>query len=379
MFKRHSTRSTVPLAVLTAAMILLVPALGSGLVYTGTIAPAAPAEKAATHDAGGVTCLEFPVATFSIVGCDPETGELGVAVQSKFFAVGAVVPWAKAKAGAIATQAFGNTTYGPKGLELLAAGKTPSEVIEALTSADDGKDRRQVGMVDARGNAATYTGKGCNAWAGGRTGKYYAAQGNILVGEPVLDAMCQAFETTRGELADRLLAALVAGQAAGGDSRGQQSAALVVVKEGGGYGGFNDRYIDLRVDDHPEPIKELGRLLEIQHYISKILQAYNLSREGKHEEAVAAARKAVEYKPDAGEAHYDLACFLSLGGRTEESLTSLETALKLSPKLASLAETDADFENVRPDARFGKLLATAKTVLEGAEKEKTGEEKPGKK
>lgn len=203
------------------------------------------------------------VATFSIVGFDPVTGELGVAVQSKFLAVGAVVPWAKAGVGAVATQALAKFGYGPRGLELMAGGKKADETVETLTSEDEGRADRQVGVVDARGNAATYTGEGCYEWAGGVTGEHYAAQGNILAGEGVVRAMGEAYEGTDGPLAERLLVALEAGQAAGGDSRGKQSAALLVVREGGGYGGDNDRVVDLRVDDHPEPIVELIRLRDL--------------------------------------------------------------------------------------------------------------------
>jgi len=199
--------------------------------------------------------------TFSIVAFDPETGDLGVAVQSKFLAAGAVVPWAQADVGAIATQSWANTTYGPKGLELLRKGLSAQEVVEALIAEDEGRDLRQVGIVDAKGNAAAFTGKDCFEWAGHVVGENYACQGNILAGPQVVEAMAEAFEKAQGELARRLVAALEAGQAAGGDRRGQQSAALLVVREKGGYGGFNDRYVDLRVDDHPEPIKELKRLL----------------------------------------------------------------------------------------------------------------------
>jgi len=201
--------------------------------------------------------------TFSIVAFDPKNGDLGVAVQSKFLAAGAVVPWAKAKVGAIATQSWANTSYGPKGLELLSLGLSAPEVVEILIAEDEGRDLRQVGIVDAQGRAAAYTGKGCFEWAGHVIGPGYACQGNILAGPRVVEAMAEAFERNEGELAHRLVAALEAGQAAGGDRRGQQSAALLVVREKGGYGGFNDRYVDLRVDDHPEPIKELKRLLSL--------------------------------------------------------------------------------------------------------------------
>ena len=204
-----------------------------------------------------------PVATFSIVGYDAETGALGVAVQSKFFAVGSVVPWAEAGVGAIATQSWANTTYGPNGLKLLKSGLSAAQTLERLTADDSGRATRQVGIVDAKGNVANYTGDECNAWAGAVSGKHYTVQGNILAGEAVVKAMGKAFEETEGELADKLMAALFAGQEAGGDIRGQQSAALLVVQENSGYGGFNDRYIDLRVDDAEKPIEELQRLLEI--------------------------------------------------------------------------------------------------------------------
>lgn len=204
-----------------------------------------------------------PVATFSIVGYDAETGQLGIAVQSKFFAVGAVVPWAEAGVGAIATQSWANTTYGPNGLKLLKSGRSAEQTLERLIADDPGHATRQVGIVDAKGNVANYTGDECNEWAGAVSGEHYTAQGNILAGEDVIKAMGKAFEETEGELADKLMAALFAGQDKGGDTRGQQSAALLVVQEGRGYGGFNDRYIDLRIDDAEEPIEELQRLLEL--------------------------------------------------------------------------------------------------------------------
>ena len=207
--------------------------------------------------------LKEIVATFSIVGFDPETGELGVAVQSKFIGVGSVVPWAKAGVGAIATQSLANTSYGPEGLALLEKGYTAQEIIKILTDGDEDRGLRQVGIVDAKGNSATFTGENCYDWAGGKTGPNYAAQGNILVSEETVNAMADTFENSRGPLAERLLQALDAGQEAGGDKRGRQSAAIYVVKENGGYGGYNDRYIDLRVDDHPDPIKEIIRIYKL--------------------------------------------------------------------------------------------------------------------
>ena len=204
------------------------------------------------------------VATFSVVGYDPDTKEWGVAVASKFLAVGSVVPWAEAGVGAVATQSFANVTFGPKGLELMRKGKSAEDALKALTDDDEGRDVRQVGMIDAKGNASTYTGKKCNAWAGGKTGKHFACQGNILSGPEVVDAMASGFEKSTGPLAWRLIAALSAGDAAGGDKRGKQSAALYVAKAKGGYAGLNDRYIDFRVDDHKEPIPELARVLALK-------------------------------------------------------------------------------------------------------------------
>ena len=205
----------------------------------------------------------MPMTTFSIVAVDRATGEIGIGVQSKFLAVGAIVPFVRAGVGAIATQAFANTSYGPQALDMLARGIRPADVARALTQADDGRDDRQFGIVAATGAAATFTGSRCIAWAGGVTGDDFAAQGNCLAGPAVVEALAETFLTTRGSLADRILASLKGAQARGGDKRGQQSAALIIEKAGGGYAGFNDRYVDLRVDDHVTPIEELGRLLEL--------------------------------------------------------------------------------------------------------------------
>ena len=201
------------------------------------------------------------VATYSIAACDLAAGQWGVAVQSKFLAVGSIVPWAAPAVGAIATQAYANPRYGPEGLELLAEGLTAEEVVARLTEADEGRATRQLGVVDAHGRAATFTGSECNEWAGGRTGPCFAAQGNILVSAETVDALAETFEATAPRpLTERLLAALAAAQAAGGDRRGQQSAALLVVETAGGYGALSDVLVDLRVDDHPSPIEELERL-----------------------------------------------------------------------------------------------------------------------
>jgi uncharacterized Ntn-hydrolase superfamily protein len=199
--------------------------------------------------------------TFSIVAYDPDKKEWGVAVASRVLAVGSIVPYAKAGVGAIATQSYANVTYGPEGLKLLADGKSAKDVVKELTNADKEKDVRQLGIVDAKGNPASFTGSKCNLWAGEKTGKHYACQGNLLAGEAVVADMAKAFEDAKGPLAWRLMAALEAAQKAGGDKRGKQSAAILVVRDKGGYAEMNDRYIDLRVDDHEDPIPELARIL----------------------------------------------------------------------------------------------------------------------
>ena len=203
--------------------------------------------------------------TYSIVARDRLTGDLGVAVQSRFLAVGSVVPWARAGVGAIATQSYANVAYGPDGLALLAGGADATTTIARLVEPDTLREQRQVGVVDARGGSASHTGRSCFAWAGGRTGPDYAAQGNILAGAAVVDGLADTFAAGGLPFPELLVACLAAADAAGGDRRGRQSAALLVVREGGGYGGGNDRWIDLRVDDHADPIGELARLLDLTH------------------------------------------------------------------------------------------------------------------
>jgi uncharacterized Ntn-hydrolase superfamily protein len=253
--------------------------------------------------------------TFSIVGYDPQEKEWGIAVQSKFLGVGAVVPFAKAGVGAVATQSYANTAYGPQALELMAQGKSAEEVMELITKDDPDKEMRQVGLIDAEGNAVTFTGTYCYDWAGGVTGKHFAAQGNILVDENTVKAMAETFESTEGSLAYRLLHALNAGQQAGGDSRGQQSAALLVVKEKGGYGGYNDRYIDLRVDDHPEPITELIRIYGLQQlYFAKAKPENVVAIEGEVRETVLEHLKRLDYlkaePADDGDLHKALTAYI---------------------------------------------------------------------
>lgn len=233
------------------------------------------------------TAAEPNIGTYSIVAFDPATGDLGVGVQSKFFNVGAVVPWAKAGVGAIATQARTRVSYGPEGLKLLAAGKAPDEVLKMLGAQDSQRESRQVGIVDAKGRAASFTGQRCFAWAGHLTGKNFAVQGNILASEAVVKDMATAYEAAQkkpgSELADWLVAALVAAEKAGGDRRGRQSSALLVVRADAGFGGFGDRYMDLRVEDHPTPVKELSRLAELHKRIFRLRHLRKPKRNGEEE------------------------------------------------------------------------------------------------
>jgi uncharacterized Ntn-hydrolase superfamily protein len=220
--------------------------------------------------------------TFSIVACDLEEQSWGVAVASKFPAVGAVVPWAQAGFGAVATQSFANTSFGPRGLELMAAGLSAQDTLAKLLDDDPDRELRQVGLVDARGGSATFSGNGCFEWAGGIAGDGYAIQGNILAGVKVVPAMEKAFLKTKGNLPHRLHAALLAGDRAGGDKRGRQSAAIYVVKPKGGYGGFLDRWIDYRVDDHEDPVQRLGELLEMHElYFGKSPESERLQIKGR--------------------------------------------------------------------------------------------------
>ncbi len=293
-------------------------------------------------------------ATFSIAAYDSATQELGIAVQSRAFSVGMAVPWAEAGVGAIATQASTNETFGPAGLAMLRAGKPAPEVMRALLDADSGNAHRQLGVVDARGRSANFTGKLCSDWAGGVTGPGYAIQGNILAGEAVVKGMERAFLDTGGELAERLLAALVAGQAAGGDKRGMESAAIVVVRPSEQYPEYRTRYVDLRVEDHKDPINELirvYRLLEGQRLAEahiRYAQYYEkagkkdlarLERERVAESmAHALARKDVDASTLNG-----LAWICATNGvHLEEALKAAERAAALEPKNAEILDTLAE-------------------------------------
>ncbi len=300
---------------------------------------------------------EKPIAsTFSIVARDPATGELGVAVASRYFAVGSVVPWAKAGVGAVATQSFVNPAFGPRGLDLLARGMTPEQALKALLANDDDPTGRQVGIVSASGESVTYSGPKCNPWAGGRQGPNYAIQGNILTGESVVAAMEASFLSTKGTLASRLYAALAAGDSKGGDSRGRQSAALIVVKEGAGAGGYDDRAIDIRVDDNPDPFRELGRLLKLAETNYLWNTAWTAFERKKFPEALEAQERAVLIAPENAELLYDLACIRLANGRRAEALDALQKALSLNPKLKHQASNDKDLSALRSDPAFQALV-----------------------
>jgi uncharacterized Ntn-hydrolase superfamily protein len=316
------------------------------LALAPLMAAAAPGARAAE-----------PVATFSIVGCDQAAGELGIAVQSKFFAVGAVVPWARAGVGAIATQAFANTTYGPAGLDLLANGIPPEDALRSLLAPDSLREQRQVGIVDARGRTAAHTGSECIAWAGHMSGDGFTAQGNILVGEATVQAMARAFQETPGMLGEKLMRALEEGQKAGGDSRGMQSAAILIVREGAGYGGYNDRYCDLRVDDHAEPIGELRRIFDLWQWNALILEGYTLCDRREWSNAFDAGARLIALKPNEGESYYHPACYYSKAGDRERALENLARAVGLDPSLKARAREDPDFKPLKQDAEFARLLA----------------------
>ncbi len=280
------------------------------------------------------------VSTFSIVAFDEKTGELGVAVQSKAFNVGTLCPWAKAGVGAVSTQSLVNVSLGPKGLELLEKGLTPEQVLEEFRKLDENIEVRQLGIVDAKGNALTFTGNRCIPWAGGKTGKGYAVQGNILAGEEVVTAMAEAFEKAEGSLATRLMAALAAGQAAGGDIRGKQSAALIIEKEGEGRAGYGSRKIDLRVDDNPEPIEELARLLRIVEIHQKFFEIQQGAGEKTTvEEAVAEMKQLIEkFDGPTDELWISLGTFQHRLGQLEDATASFVNALRINPNLIHLVK-----------------------------------------
>jgi uncharacterized Ntn-hydrolase superfamily protein len=294
--------------------------------------------------------VSVPRGTFSIVAVDVEAGEVGCAVQSKYFSVGSVVSWARAGVGAVATQASGVAVYGRWTLDALADGSSPEEAIDRVLADDAARETRQLGVVAADGRAAAFTGGECLDWAGHRVGDGYAVQGNILAGEAVVDGMAHAFETTSGPLVERLVAALEAGQAAGGDRRGQQSAALVVERlhaAGESREGI-DRVCDLRVEDHAEPIVELRRLVRIWTVWNGQRRAHAEYERGDPGAAADLMATVVDgaTQPDAG-ALYNLACYEALAGRREAALGHLRRSLELDASFRELAAGDTDFDSIR--------------------------------
>jgi uncharacterized Ntn-hydrolase superfamily protein len=288
--------------------------------------------------------------TFSIVAADLETGEVGCAVQSKYFSVGSVVPWAWAGVGAVATQAAGVAVYGRLALEALQRGATPEAALETVLADDPGRETRQLGVVTADGRAAAFTGKDCLEWAGHRTGPGFAVQGNILAGEAVVDEMARAYTETVGTLVERLVAALEAGQAAGGDKRGQQSAALIVERAGGRAESREgiDRICDLRVEDHTEPIVELRRLIGIWAAWDALRRAHAHAERGNPDGAADLLREAAVGK-DEPMLLYNLACYESLAGRVEEAVAHLRRAVQLDGSYRTLAADDPDFGPIRAE------------------------------
>jgi uncharacterized Ntn-hydrolase superfamily protein len=290
--------------------------------------------------------LQQSVSTFSIVARDPATGQMGIAVASRYFSVGSVVPWAEADQGAVATQADVNVGYGPKALELLHQGLTAQEVADRLLTEDTfpGKDGRQFAIVDAKGNVVTYTAPHAPNWAGGQKGANWAAQGNILVGPQVPDAMGRAFEATQGELAERLYAALKAGDAVGGDKRGRQSASVLIVCKECGRNTNNDRYLYINVDDNPDPFKELRRLLDVALAYNYGDRSYKFLKSKKITEGRQAAEKAVHYSPNNSDSHMTLAFLDYLGGDKKASLAEFQKAKELDPNFRKQWEAEVSFE-----------------------------------
>ena len=289
-------------------------------------------------------------ATFSIVAADPDSREVGCAVQSKYFAVGTVVPWARAGVGAVATQAAGVAAYGPRALDELAAGSDPETALARVLADDEERETRQLGAVAPDGRAAAFTGADCLEWAGHRTGPGYAVQGNILASEDVAVGMESAFLDSVGmPLAHRLIAALEAAQAAGGDARGQQSAAIVVERAGAAAESREgiDRVVDLRVDDHPEPIAELRRLYGIHERWDALRRATAHHRPGEYELGAAVLREALDGLGEDAVVLYDLACFEALAGQVHQAAAHLDRALELDPGLRPAAEHDPDLAPLR--------------------------------
>ena len=328
------------------------------LVPTLIASTLAPCHRARAQDRLPYTdeAGEEIVATFSIVARDPATEELGVAVQSRAFRAAAIVSYAKAGVGAIATQASANQSYGPTGLRLLEQGLSPAEVVQRLTSDDEGRDRRQLAVIDAQGRVKAYTGSRTSDWAGHIEGDNYSVQGNILVSEEVVQAMAHTFERTEGELAERLMAALDAGQAAGGDARGKQSGGILVVRPIGDSGRTTDRWIDVRVDDHPTPFVEIRRLMNMALARNKSRLATELAAEGRFEQAIAAQRKAIAMRPESDQYMYGLARLPARTGNASAAVEVLSQAIVMNGRWREQARSQPDFDRIRSDPEFRQLI-----------------------
>jgi uncharacterized Ntn-hydrolase superfamily protein len=299
------------------------------------------------------------VSTFSIVAIDPQTGEMGVAVASRYFSVGSVVPWAMADVGAVATQANVNVGYGQQAIDLLRQGLTAPEALKKILADDkfEGKDGRQVAIVDAKGNVAAYTGPNAPKWAGDRQGKTWSAQGNILVGAQVPEAMGKAFDSTQGELAEKLFAALKAGDAVGGDARGRQSASMLVVKKLSGRNINNDRYIYINVDDNPDPFTELRRLLDLNLAYNYGDLTFKSLDAGNMQKARAASQKAVQYAPNSFGSLMRLAFLDYLVGDKAASLDEFAKAKAISPNdFDKQWKEEVDFDRFKPMAADKEFL-----------------------
>jgi len=322
-----------------------------------------------------LTIPSHAFATFSIVAFDPATGDLGVAVQSHAFTAGAAVPYAIPGVGAVATQASANRLYGPKAIDLLRQGLSPAEVVKRLTDEDPGRDTRQLAVIDAKGRSAVYTGKHVidrnfdaadfihlGGYAGHIAGRNFSVQGNTLASEDVLKNMARAYEQGKGTMAERLMDALDAGQAAGGDTRGMQSAGILVVRPvPPGSNLVVDRIVDIRVDDAVDPFRELRRLLNISLGVPRKLtdQSADLAREGKFDAAIALVKQALEIQPNSDTLHYALAQRYAQAGRPQQALVPLREAIRLHPNLARQAAADPLFAALRELAEFKRLIRVA--------------------
>ena len=325
--------------------------LACGLAATNPLTVGAQVHAPILDEVG-----EEIVATFSIVARDPATEELGVAVQSRAFRAAAIVTYAKAGVGAVATQASANQSYGPEGLALLEQGLSPAEVVERLTSADPGRDRRQLAVIDARGRVKAYTGSGTNDWAGHIEGENFSVQGNILAGEAVVRAMAAAFEATEGVLAERFMAALDAGQAAGGDARGKQSGGILIVKPIGDSGRTTDRWVDVRVDDHSTPFLEIRRLMNMSVSRNQAGVAGDLAEQGRLDEAILAQRKAVALAPESDRYLFGLAELYARAGNSPGALATLTLAIDRNAAWKEGAMESDAFAPMRGNAEFQRLV-----------------------